>query len=276
MKERVLRIPENLRILAYGGPGTGKTTFALGLRGLQIEDYDGHAPLLLARLYRDAKARGDAQEVERLRSTRLVSLPSDVPEEEGFNLACELHREAVERCRAGEYSALACDGATRLTGWAVAKFRKANGHDPEKFEWSQVHSWMQRYVVSLCNAAPVVVLICHESLERDQGGNIIGGGPLLAGWESDRFPALFTEMWRFTASTLGKVVQPRLVPTPQSFFNKKGEMLGQFPARTILGLGTIKDPNFERDVRPVWEELHALRAEMQEGSEQPERKEVPQ
>lgn len=199
MKLSELKSTNLIKLLLYGQPGVGKTVFAASFPGpILVFDFDGKMSSA-ARFFATDKAKLDQIEVIPMNAA-LSGSPIDT-------LLSHMNTLAKEQ-QSGNYTykTLVVDSITTFSSACLAHIVRTNpgikrvetrqGVQPGMQDYGILKREFTRLIPGLLSLDMNVVMLGHESLEKDELTGELIRGVTMDGSFSQQLPVYFEEVWR--------------------------------------------------------------------------------
>ena len=199
-----IKTESNLKILAFGNSGSGKTCFAAGFPGpILYLDFDGKVDSA-AMFYKDQPERLRSIDVRQLQQ-RLMMDPTANPIAE---LSAIITKELIPAQRSGAlpFKTLVLDSITTfssltlnhiiVTNPGIKRNVTAQGQQPGLQDYGVLKREFARLIPGLLSLNCNVVMLGHISAEKDELTGELVRGPLMDGSFAKELPIYFKEVWR--------------------------------------------------------------------------------
>lgn len=197
MKLSDVDVSSNLKVLAYGESGTGKTCFAAGFpTPMLILDFDGKANSA-ASFY-----RGHENRLAEIEVKKLTGIHSAIPE------FMEIAKELDEMQKTGDfkYKTLVVDSLTTFSSAVLRHIVKSNpgikrmmskqGAQPGMQDYGILKREFARMIPGLLSLDMNVVMLGHVAVTKDEStGEIVRGVNMDGSFAAD-LPIYFEEVYR--------------------------------------------------------------------------------
>lgn len=207
-----IKTESNLKILAYGNSGAGKTCFAAAFPGPVLYlDFDGKADSA-AEYHRGNPELLKNVDVRQLQA-RLMMNPTDNPIAELMSI---IDKELVPGQKTGthKFKTLVLDSITTFSSLTLGHIMKTNpgikrnetkqGPQPGLQDYGILKREFAKLIPGLLSLSCNVVMLGHISTEKDEVTGELVRGPLMDGSFAKELPIYFKEVWRIYVDDKGK------------------------------------------------------------------------
>ncbi len=206
-----VKTESNLKILAFGNSGAGKTCFAAGFPApILYLDFDGKV---------DSAAEFYKSDVERLKAIDVRNLQQKLMMNPTANPIVELmgiiNKELIPGAKAGlPFKTLVLDSITTfsslvlnhiiLTNPGIKRTVSAQGSQPCLQDYGILKREFAKLIPGLLSLQCNVVMLGHISTEKDETTGELIRGPLMDGSFAKELPIYFKECWRIYVNDKGE------------------------------------------------------------------------
>lgn len=171
-----------LKVLCYGGSGTGKTTFASTFPKPYFFDFDGGVLSLRGR-----DVEYDTYTDVYKGKERVKSAWKDF----------QAKKDDLDK-----YETIVIDSITTLEDYAMTELLELNKRtEPTLHEWGRLVSWMRNFLAVINGYDKHVVVIAHEEMLKDEITGEVWIRPLVVGKKlPQEMPLFFDEVYRSVAT----------------------------------------------------------------------------
>lgn len=210
---------ESLKVLVYGGMGTGKTRFEGTFPGLVMLDYDqGGLSLKSAGIHVDYEDF-DGADYDHVKTLKFIK----------------------EHTTSGKYKTIGLDSLTTLAHKIMQFTLKENGREggrPVMQDWGDQMRYLEQVVMAIVSSPIHCVVVAHAQIDQDDitGKRIVS--PLITGKLSQKLGIYFDEVYYAEKTVSGK----------ESKYSLLTKNNGQYQARSRLNLPEQIEPDFKNIV----------------------------
>lgn len=234
MKLSEVKTDGNLKVLAYGNAGSGKTCFAAGFpTPILYLDFDGKV---------DSAALFYAGNTDRLDQIDVRQLQRDLSIDPIDELIKIIETELIPQETTGtlKYKTIVLDSITTFSALCLQHIVKTNpgikravskqGQQPCMQDYAILKREFAKLIPGLLSVPCNVVMLGHIAIDKDELTGELVRGPMMDGSFAKELPIYFKEVWRSFVNEKG---QFRAQTRPDSKYDCRSQIKG-LPAEISL------------------------------------------